>query len=121
MSLTISLNNKLRRAVPRRQLFMQVLRRAVVLILLGIVLNSHKNKSTLVNLRVPGVLQRIGVTYLVVGIIESLFAKRSVSVNEVNMVCLFNFFKTNYKNNSRWLYCSLVIRMKFMRSSIEIS
>lgn len=82
MSLSISLNNKLRRAVPRRQLFMQVIRRSLILIFLGVVLNSHGKTTTLVSLRYPGVLQRIGVTYLIVGLIEATFAKRSVSVHE---------------------------------------
>lgn len=77
LSLTVSFQNKLRRAVPRRQMVFHVIRRSFTLILLGIILNSNKNMSTIADLRFPGVLQRIGMTYLVVGILEVIFTKRT--------------------------------------------
>ncbi|XP_022915927.1 heparan-alpha-glucosaminide N-acetyltransferase-like [Onthophagus taurus] len=76
MSYTISLSTKLRNAVPRRQLVIEVLRRSAMLVLLGLILNSHGEVTEIGKLRFPGVLQHIGVTYLVVGLIESVFAKR---------------------------------------------
>ncbi|KAF5294452.1 hypothetical protein FQR65_LT01578 [Abscondita terminalis] len=83
LSLTVSLSNKLRRATPRRQIFMGIIRRAFLLILIGILLNSNESREkSLSALRFPGVLQRLGVTYLTVGVLEVTFAKRSVSVNE---------------------------------------
>lgn len=83
LSLTVSLSNKLRRATPRRQILMGILQRALVLVLIGIILNSNENQDhDLTTLRFPGVLQRLGVTYLIVGVIEVTFAKRTVSVNE---------------------------------------
>lgn len=76
LSLTVSLQSKLRRAVPRRQMVFQVIRRSFILILFGVIINSNKNMSTIADLRFPGVLQRIGITYLVVGILEVIFTKR---------------------------------------------
>nr|CAH7743930.1 unnamed protein product [Callosobruchus chinensis] len=76
-SLSISLQNKLRRAVPRRHLLCQVLKRSLILVLLGLILNSNKNMSTIADLRFPGVLQRIGICYLVVGLLEGFFTKRT--------------------------------------------
>lgn len=86
VSLTVSLHNKLRHAVPRRHLIFHILQRSLILILFGIVLNSHGNPATLDKLRFPGVLQRIGVTYLIVGLLETGFAKRTEAVNEVCFV-----------------------------------
>lgn len=83
VSLTVSLHNKLRHAVPRRHLIFHILQRSLILILFGIVLNSHGNPATLDKLRIPGVLQRIGVTYLIVGLLEAGFTKRTEAVNEV--------------------------------------
>lgn len=76
-SLAVSYNSKLRKAVPRRQLFFQVFRRSCLLVLIGVMINSHNRNSTLGNLRFPGVLQRIGITYFFVGLMETFFAKRS--------------------------------------------
>lgn len=76
MSLAISLEKKLRHAVPRRLLFFLIVRRSLILILLGIVINSNHNPSTVAELRYPGVLQRLGITYLIIGLIEVAFKKR---------------------------------------------
>lgn len=76
MSLAISLQKKLRHAVPRRLLFFQIIRRSLILILLGVVINSNQNLSTVAQLRYPGVLQRLGICYLIIGLIEVIFKKR---------------------------------------------
>lgn len=76
MSLSISLQSKLRRAVPRRTLVVHVIRRFIILLLLGIVINSNKNLSTIADIRLPGVLQRIAFTYLIVGLLEVCLTKR---------------------------------------------
>jgi heparan-alpha-glucosaminide N-acetyltransferase len=77
VSFAVSLQAKLRRAVPRRQLVINVMRRSFILILLGVIINSNQNLQTIGSLRFPGVLQRIGITYFVVGILEITFTKRS--------------------------------------------
>lgn len=86
VSLVVSLKNRLRHAVPRRHLVFHVLQRSFILILLGIILNSHGNPATLNQLRFPGVLQRIGITYLIVGLLEIAFTKRTEIIYEVRFV-----------------------------------
>ena len=83
-SYSLSLNAKLRQATPRRQLVVNVIRRSLILVFLGLVINSHEMKSGLSTLRFPGVLQRLGVTYLVAGLVESLLAKRTYGVEDVS-------------------------------------
>lgn len=77
MSITIALRARLRTAMPRKELAIQVLQRSFILIFLGIVLNSHLRKTDLEDLRLPGVLQRLGLAYLCVALLETVFAKRA--------------------------------------------
>ncbi|KRT84082.1 hypothetical protein AMK59_1295, partial [Oryctes borbonicus] len=90
LSYSISLNKKLQRAVPRRQLIFLVLRRSFLLVILGFILNSHGKSVTLSALRFPGVLQHIGITYLLIGVVESLFTKRTLAEYEFGK---FNIIK----------------------------
>lgn len=76
LSLTVSMHKKLQRAVPRRTLVFQVLRRSVLLLFLGVVVNSSKHVLSIAELRFPGVLQRFAVTYCIVGLLEIAFSKR---------------------------------------------
>ncbi|XP_021935257.1 heparan-alpha-glucosaminide N-acetyltransferase isoform X2 [Zootermopsis nevadensis] len=61
----ISVRSQLKRNVPRSTMFLAVLRRASILFLLGLVLNSLWG-SRLETMRVFGVLQRFGLVYFVV-------------------------------------------------------
>lgn len=96
VALTVSFHNKLRHAVPRRHLIFHILQRSFVLILFGVVLNSHGNPTTLDKLRLPGVLQRIGVTYLIVGLLEAAFTKRTEGVNEVCQILIVTMKKNTF-------------------------
>lgn len=82
-SLSVSYKKKLRHAVPRRQIIFSVIRRSAILIALGVMLNSHGKTEALASIRYPGVLQRIGVSYLIVGILEASLAKRTFVIIEV--------------------------------------
>lgn len=82
-SLTISISNKLHKAVPRKQLYIQIVRRTAILVLLGVVVKSHGKMRPLHSIRFPGILQRIGVTYLIVGLLEITFTKETITVNKV--------------------------------------
>lgn len=83
MSINISLRARLRTALPRKQLVLQVLYRSSILIFLGFMFI----KSTyLRDIRFPGVLQRLGLAYLVVGLLEAVFAKRA----NTQQVCIIN-------------------------------
>lgn len=86
ISFYISLHGKLRRAVPRRYLVFHVMRRSFLLIVFGLMINSHGDFGKLNALRFPGVLQRIGVTHLIVGLLETAFVKRTEVANEVSNI-----------------------------------
>lgn len=75
-SMVISLRSQLRSSLSRKRLFMRVLQRSVILVAMGVILNTsgHK-KQSIATLRLPGVLQRIGLSYFVVASIETVFMK----------------------------------------------
>jgi predicted acyltransferase len=50
---------------PRRELYIRVARRSLWLILLGLMLNVVASTPPIIALRLPGVLQRIGLVYLI--------------------------------------------------------
>ncbi|ENN79718.1 hypothetical protein HUJ04_003877 [Dendroctonus ponderosae] len=85
LSLTVSMHKKLQRAVPRRTLVFQVLRRSALLLFLGVVVNSSKHVLSIAELRFPGVLQRFAVTYCIVGLLEIAFAKR-IEIDNISCV-----------------------------------
>ncbi|KAJ8949967.1 hypothetical protein NQ318_002375 [Aromia moschata] len=86
--------------LPRRQIIFHIIRRSFVLIFIGLILNSNQNMSTIADLRFPGVLQRIGITYFIVGILEVIFTKRS----EVENVSIIHDVATAWP---QWIFCHL--------------
>ncbi|XP_018335503.1 heparan-alpha-glucosaminide N-acetyltransferase [Agrilus planipennis] len=77
VSMMISMDKKLREGAPCRQLFNNICWRSLILILIGLVLNSHGRNVPISQLRFPGVLQRIGVTYFIVASLELCTCKRT--------------------------------------------
>ena len=75
VSLAISTQSQLRNSLPRQRLVLRVIKRSLILVCLGLIINSSQ-PSDLRTLRLPGVLQRFGLTYLVVGLTESLLLPR---------------------------------------------
>lgn len=102
LSMTVSLQNKLRRAVPRRTLVVQVIRRSLILIFLGIVINSSHHTMSISQLRIPGILQRLGLTYFIVGILEVSFTKR---VEIENVSCVLDITQAW----PQWLFVSMLV------------
>jgi heparan-alpha-glucosaminide N-acetyltransferase len=93
-SMAISLRSHLRSSVSRKHLFLRVLQRSVTLVALGVILNSSGNKNnSIVNLRLPGVLQRIGLAYFIVASLETVLMKPQGSF-EVEK-CIVIYFKQN--------------------------
>lgn len=76
VSLAISIQAQLRNSVPRRRIVMNVVRRSLTLVALGLILNTDGGKNDLTKLRIPGVLQRFGLSYLVVGVVEAILLPR---------------------------------------------
>ena len=76
VSLAISTQSQLRNSVPRKKILLRVVKRSLILMFLGLVINSEGGKNDLKTMRLPGVLQRFGLTYLIVGMTEALLLPR---------------------------------------------
>lgn len=76
VSLAISTQSQLRNSMPRKKIVLRVVKRSIILIFLGLIINSEGRRNDLRTMRFPGVLQRFGVTYMVVGVMESLLLPR---------------------------------------------
>jgi len=76
VSLAISTQSQLRNSVPRKKIVLRVIKRSMILIFLGLIINSHGDHNDLHTFRFPGVLQRFGLSYMVVGVVESLLLPR---------------------------------------------
>ncbi|XP_014470980.1 PREDICTED: heparan-alpha-glucosaminide N-acetyltransferase-like isoform X2 [Dinoponera quadriceps] len=74
LSITISKRSELRVSNSRGKIILRCLQRAFILTLLGLMLNSIYTKS-LKDLRFPGVLQLLAVSYFVCAAIETVFMK----------------------------------------------
>jgi len=77
VSTAISTRSKLRNSIPRGTICWGVCKRSTILFCLGLIINSLGGHNDLRNLRIPGVLQRFAVCYLVVGTMEALLMKRT--------------------------------------------
>ena len=77
VSTAISTRSKLRNSIPRPTICWGVTKRSAILFFLGLVINSLGGQNDLRHLRIPGVLQRFAVCYLVVGTMEALLMKRT--------------------------------------------
>ena len=64
-AMPLALGRRLERGQPRRVLYLRIARRSAWLILLGLMLNVVAAAPHVLGLRFPGVLQRIGVVYLI--------------------------------------------------------
>jgi predicted acyltransferase len=75
VSITLSFALRLERGADRRHLAWHILRRAIVLFVLGLALNGFPDYA-LHTLRLPGILQRIAVCYLCAGLLYLSLSKR---------------------------------------------
>lgn len=69
VSSALSIHLLLRKAVPKRKIFLKILKRSVILFMLGLVLNTKKG-CDFDNFRIMGVLQRFAITYFIVSTME---------------------------------------------------
>lgn len=79
VAITYSLSKRKQRGDNQTKLILQIIRRSATLFLLGLLLAGFPNYN-LEHIRIPGVLQRIGVVYLVASII---FLKTSVKTQGI--------------------------------------
>ncbi|KAK2147653.1 hypothetical protein LSH36_543g05022 [Paralvinella palmiformis] len=79
-SIAVAFKNQLSRNVSRKELFLKVIRRSLVLFALGLIVGNRIKKGrkvSLCSLRIPGVLQRLAVSYLVVAVTEIIFVQET--------------------------------------------
>ena len=77
VSMVISIQSQLRNSISRPKMILNIVRRSATLIFLGLVINSIGNND-LRTFRIPGVLQRFGFAYLIVGIMQAICAHREL-------------------------------------------
>ncbi|XP_071442487.1 heparan-alpha-glucosaminide N-acetyltransferase-like [Hetaerina americana] len=76
VSASLFLRSQLRNTTSRKKLFGHILRRSLLLVLVGVALNTFGGyRNGLQNIRVLGVLQRLGLSYLAVASLEAIFMK----------------------------------------------
>ncbi|NWH72255.1 HGNAT acetyltransferase, partial [Piaya cayana] len=89
-SISLSLSSMLRRGASKKQVLGKILWRSFLLILLGIIVvnpNYCLGPLSWDNLRIPGVLQRLGFTYLVVAALEVLFTRDGADSGTLETSC----------------------------------
>lgn len=74
-AMNYSFRGMMKRGTPRYRMLYKVLRRAILLFFIGIVLNTNWGPVNLKTIRIPGVLQRFSLTYLVLGLFEVCFSR----------------------------------------------
>ncbi|XP_023288330.1 heparan-alpha-glucosaminide N-acetyltransferase [Orussus abietinus] len=74
LTLSMSLHTQFRVTVPRTKIILKTVRRMMILILLGLVINSIKTPP-IKHLRFPGILQLLAISYCICVILEVLFAQ----------------------------------------------
>ncbi|XP_050428211.1 heparan-alpha-glucosaminide N-acetyltransferase isoform X2 [Adelges cooleyi] len=74
VSIAISLRSQLRSSTKRKYVFGRIVRRSIVLLIMGLVLNSvhHNNLNTF---RPMGVLQRLAIIYFIAATLETIFMR----------------------------------------------
>ncbi|XP_048515177.1 heparan-alpha-glucosaminide N-acetyltransferase-like isoform X2 [Athalia rosae] len=80
-TMVISMRTQLRISISRLRIIMRCVRRSLTLILLGLIINSisatkhNMHGTTLQQLRFTGILQLLGITYLICSTLEAIFTK----------------------------------------------
>lgn len=71
-----SIRVNLQLSISRKRILLKLMRRVIILILLGLMVNSYaQDKYTLSNLRFPGILQLLAITFFICAGIETIFLK----------------------------------------------
>lgn len=89
-SISLSLSSTLRWGSSKQKVLWKILWRSFLLILLGVIVvnpNYCLGALSWENLRIPGVLQRLGLTYLVVAALELLFTRTGADSGTLEMSC----------------------------------
>lgn len=100
----ISLRSSLRRRETKLIIFSGILRRSCLLFLLGLINNSLGGNIELSRLRIPGVLERFAITYLVVGTVGLLLTPTDLAAPDRSVRFLFRISINQLKCILRVIY-----------------
>ncbi|CAL1675726.1 unnamed protein product [Lasius platythorax] len=101
-SITISKRSELRVSNSRKKIILRCLQRAFILVLLGLMLNSIHTDS-LKDLRFPGVLQLLAVSYFVCATIETIFMRMHSQFGR------FTILRDVLNNWAQWLIILTIV------------
>ncbi|KAF2354707.1 protein of unknown function DUF5009, partial [Trinorchestia longiramus] len=104
VSMMFSLRSQFRKGVSKQVIICKIVKRSVILCCLGLFINGFSN-SNLTTLRIPGVLQRLGGCYFVIGIMETLLFVNPEDLSQEDWGGWF-MFRDVVKS---WLQWSIVI------------
>lgn len=107
LSITISKRAEFRVSSSRGKSILLSLQRAFILILLGLMLNSIHTKS-LKDLRFPGVLQLLAVTYFICATIETVFGK-AYTQDDLLQFGRFTVIRDILNNWAQWLIILAIV------------
>lgn len=83
ISMTISINSIIKKKVPIAQVMYKIFRRAVILMGIGLVIsNANKTWETM---RIPGVLQRFAISYLITALLQYFFHVPADQITNENL------------------------------------
>lgn len=75
LAIVLSFSSQFARGASRRDLAVKILRRAAIILVIGLILNALPSFD-LAHLRIPGILQRIAVCYAIAGLLCLAFWRR---------------------------------------------
>lgn len=109
VTMAISLKNLvIKKDVPLLKAYLQVILRSIKLFLVGLVLNSRAGGG-LKYLRIPGVLQRFAITYLIVGSVHIL----SLHLNKDELYSRISYLNDIVPYWPDWILASIMIILYF--------
>jgi predicted acyltransferase len=94
VSITLSLGRRLEQGAPKRPLYMKAAKRALIIFGLGFFLNLFP-QFDLATVRIPGVLQRIAVCYLITALILLSTRIRTQAIIAVALLLIYWIVMTN--------------------------
>lgn len=92
VSIPISFQNRKENSQSKFKLFLKITKRSALLFLLGIILNGFPEYN-LDTIRIPGVLQRIGIVYFFTAIIFIQFEFFEIFLITVLILCTYGFIE----------------------------
>ncbi|XP_076162812.1 heparan-alpha-glucosaminide N-acetyltransferase [Ptiloglossa arizonensis] len=106
--ITVSKRAELSVMTSRIKIILRCLRRSVILILLGLMLNSIDKDKYYTNLRFPGVLQLLAVSYFVCAMLETIFMKPH-SQNTLHQFARCTPFRDILNSWPQWIIIASIV------------